>query len=533
MSFTSMLEPFFGTALLINTILLICVAILIVAIFYNTRRKYKNTELNINDILEQLPGYAYWKDKKGVCLGCNKNTWELLGLKSLADYIGKTDYDLFSKEEANILAANDQEVIQTGKIKIVEEKFSIDTGEKRLYFSHKIPLKNKKGHIVGLIGVSLDITQAKQKMEDRLALLENIIAVMPGHVYWKNKEGIYRGCNDNQAISAGFNIRKEILGKTDWDLPWKEKAENIRAVDLDVMKTGIPNISESSLLLADGTEATFLTDKKPLYKKDEIIGIVGISFDITDRKKLEALKMQQTIDEKNKNVMNILAGSIAHELRTPLAIININLDLLSRINKNRELQQEEKISKIEQFGEKIRQSIRDTTQVINMILVKLRHVVTNKVEEKNFKPYSMSEIIEEALSMYPFKVNEEKLIHYKNEGENFQTLGDAILTRHVLFNLIKNGLNAIAESGYGTVSIALNVDDKKFNRVMITDMAGGLSSDRLSKIFNKFETNDQTHNGAGLGLSFCKLVMQSYDGDILCESDEETYTRFTLIFPKL
>jgi two-component system aerobic respiration control sensor histidine kinase ArcB len=502
-------------------------------IYTGDKSKIKQTA-ELQDIINQLPAYAYWKDINGVMLGCNKNILGLFNFSSTDEYIGKTDYDLFAKEEANMLTATDQEIIRTGKAKVIEEMLTIRGTERRLYLSYKLPLTNKQNEIIGLIGTSVDITHAKQKLEDRLALLENIIAIMPEYISWKNKKGVYLGCNDNHATSAGFLSRKDILGKTDHDLPWKEHADLLREMDKEVMSTGLPQTKEELGVLANGTEITLLSHKTPLYQRGEIVGVLSISFDITDRKKLEALKIQQEVDEKNKNVMNILAGSIAHELRTPLAIININLDLLCRINKNEDASnQEEKIKKIELYSEKIRQSIRDTTQVINMILVKLRHVVSNKVELQNFKLYSISEIIEDALLIYPFKVNEAKLVHYQKTDQDFQTLGDPILTRHVLFNLIKNSLHAILEAGFGDVTVTLDLQDRKYNRIIFTNTAGGVSADLISKMFNKFETTDQTHNGAGLGLSFCKLVMHSYEGDVICDSDEEHYTKFTLIFPKV
>jgi PAS domain S-box-containing protein len=522
---------------LLNT--LSCGTLVALAFFYTyvggkpTEDKGEDDVLSVKDILEQLPAYVYWKDTKGGLLGCNKNTWELFNFHSMAEYVGKTDYDLLTKEEADILSATDQTVIQTGEAKVIEEMFVIANGEKRLYLSHKIPLKNKQGATIGLIGTSVDITNAKQKLEDRLALLENIVAIMPEYISWKNTKGVYLGCNNNQASAAGFKSRKEILGKTDADLPWQEQARLLREVDVSVMQTGLPRVNEAYGILANGTETTLLYHKVPLYQRNEIVGVLCMAFDITDRKKLEALKIQQEVDEKNKNVMNILAGSIAHELRTPLAIININLDLLCRVNKNEDpASHDDKIKKIDLYSEKIRQSIRDTTQVINMILVKLRHVVSNKVEQQNFKLYSISEVIEEALVMYPFKINEAKLVRYEKKEQDFQASGDPILSRHVIFNLIKNGLNAILETSFGEIVITLDLQDRKYNRVVLTDTAGGISANLISKMFNKFETTDQTHNGAGLGLSFCKLVMTSYDGDIVCESDEEHYTKFTLSFPK-
>lgn len=73
-------------------------------------------------------------------------------MKSLDDFKGKTDYDLFEKEEADHHRLVDEEVMRTGKIKIVEEKVTLN-GKTTIYLSHKIPLKNKQQATVGISGI--------------------------------------------------------------------------------------------------------------------------------------------------------------------------------------------------------------------------------------------------------------------------------------------------------------------------------------------------------------------------------------------
>ena len=125
--------------------------------------------------------------------------------------------------------------------------------------------------------------------------LENIIALMPGHVYWKDKNGVLLGCNDLQAIDAGLLSRHEIIGKTDYDMPWKEQADILRKIDREVINTGVPKIIEEPSTLADGSETIFLSHKVPLYYKGQIIGILGISFDITMRHEAEEARERRAL----------------------------------------------------------------------------------------------------------------------------------------------------------------------------------------------------------------------------------------------
>ncbi len=67
-----------------------------------------------------------------------------------------------------------------------------------------------------------------KEAQDIIKNLENVLALTPGHIYWKNLNGEYQGCNDLQAIDAGLKSRDDIIGLTDYDMPWKEDANYLR-----------------------------------------------------------------------------------------------------------------------------------------------------------------------------------------------------------------------------------------------------------------------------------------------------------------
>lgn len=117
---------------------------------------------------------------------------------------------------------------------------------------------------------------------------QDIISILPGHVYWKDKEGVFLGCNMQQAKDAGFNGPQEMVGKSDNDMPWSIQTDYLREIDLKVMKSGRPLALEELFELPDGTKKIYLSKKIPLCdENDEVSGILGISLDITERKKLE------------------------------------------------------------------------------------------------------------------------------------------------------------------------------------------------------------------------------------------------------
>ncbi|MBN1514459.1 MAG: PAS domain S-box protein [Phycisphaerae bacterium] len=123
-----------------------------------------------------------------------------------------------------------------------------------------------------------------------------VLDAVPHPVFWKDCEGVYLGCNERFAQAVGLGSSSEIVGKTDFDLPWpREEAEAYRAEDRAVIESGRPrgHIVEP-LQQADGTRLWIDTTKLPLRTEDGgICGVVGFYEDITERKEAEETVRQE------------------------------------------------------------------------------------------------------------------------------------------------------------------------------------------------------------------------------------------------
>lgn len=118
-------------------------------------------------------------------------------------------------------------------------------------------------------------------------VLQNLSETVPHYVFWKDIHSVYMGCNEIFAKAAGLNEPSDIVGKTDYDLPWsKEESDWYRQCDRQVMDKAEPwlNIEETQLH-ADGTQTYVLTNKIPLRnEQNEVIGILGTYVDVTEEK---------------------------------------------------------------------------------------------------------------------------------------------------------------------------------------------------------------------------------------------------------
>jgi len=132
-------------------------------------------------------------------------------------------------------------------------------------------------------------TRAEQALWESSQMLQVVLNTIPAAVFWKDRHSVFLGCNQRSAINSGLSSPAEIVGLTDFDLPWKEThAESYRADDQMVMQTGQPKLSyEETQLTAEGRAITLLTSKVPLRNPaGEVIGVLGMFEDITERKKM-------------------------------------------------------------------------------------------------------------------------------------------------------------------------------------------------------------------------------------------------------
>lgn len=124
--------------------------------------------------------------------------------------------------------------------------------------------------------------------------ISDLFANTPGHIYAKDKEGIYLAVNNRDEFSCASDGTKEgsaLVGKSDKDFPWKEVAEVLQSNDREVVSSNKTQIFIEKGKLEDGKLATFISIKSPLSNKNgDIIGIIGNSIDITEvKEKLKKL----------------------------------------------------------------------------------------------------------------------------------------------------------------------------------------------------------------------------------------------------
>ncbi len=357
-----------------------------------------------------------------------------------------------------------------------------------------------------------------EEMRQQLYLLDSIIALMPGHIYWKNRNGAMLGCNQQQAIDFGFKTRQEVVGKNAYDLmnknlPEEIERRNAKAIviaDEEIMACGINRIIEEPALRLDGKEIIYLSEKKPLYDTEgNVIGLLGISVDITELK--EARKQAEAANKAKSDFIQ----NMQHDIRTPLASIMVLLQALKEHNMSAEM----------------REPFILLEQVCQQLIELCRNFAKANLNECGEEPLKKQEInildiAKDSISIHKPMAANKSITLDLHIHDNIPSIivSDEFRLRRILLNLLGNAIKFTDE---GKVSLTISIDKNHQGEALLAmkviDTGIGISQNKLPFIFDKYvrdETRDaQKYPGTGLGLYFVKKYVEDLGGTLRVESE--------------
>jgi signal transduction histidine kinase len=369
-----------------------------------------------------------------------------------------------------------------------------------------------------------------------IQILENVLSEIPASVYWMNREGVYLGCNDSQAKVLNLKSRSEVVGKRNVDFKNLLGDEVITSLDATNEKVmdNLNVVTTEDTAIISGEKKTFLSTKKPIFNDaEEVVGMVGISLDITDRKIVE----QQMVEAKERaevanQAKSYFMASLGHEFRTPLNHI-IGLAEIIKGSSGKL-----SIAELEDYANNISASGFDLLELINDTIMFSRMETGHFKVEKN--KVVLREVMQRVINSSLHRAEEKSLKLSLDYSESLPStvLGDAQRIRQVLTNLIDNALKF---TNSGTIQIVVKKDDRApdFIAISIEDTGIGIPADKHNLVFERFsqvhsEHTDQRmgkYKGVGLGLAIVKQLVELMGGTIRLESQPGIGSKFEFTLP--
>ncbi|MEI6435626.1 MAG: PAS domain S-box protein [Bacteroidota bacterium] len=256
----------------------------------------------ITSLLDSIPDIIFFKDLEGVYLGCNPPFAEFVG-KPRNEIIGKTDYELFGKEIGDFFRHHDNEMLREKQSHHNEEWITYPDGRKILIDTLKTPYWGSDGNLVGLLGISRDITsrkEAEEKIKESEANFRIFFETMDDIIIVGNTQGEIFYTNDAVSRKLGYS-KEELNGMHVLDVHPTSKRSEAQQIFGD-MFAGKRDSCPLPLVRKDGTFVPVET-RVWFGKWDGKPCVFGLSKDLT--KEQESLEKFNKIFDSNPALMAI------------------------------------------------------------------------------------------------------------------------------------------------------------------------------------------------------------------------------------
>jgi len=536
-----------------------------------TIQELEQSRNTLQSIIEAIPFRVFWKDKDLRYLGCNTLFARDAGLSHPRQLLGKDDYAMGWSEQADLYRTDDRQTMesQSPKLNIVEPQTS-PTGTTIWLNTSKVPLKDHNGEIYGVLGVYEDITERKhteRAKEESERRYREMFDLAPVGYHELDDGGRIVRVNNTEVELLGYTV-EEMVGRYVWQfLQESESSRDSVLAKLAGIKKPESKF-ERNYVRKDGSVVPVLCDDRMLSNAEgRISGIRTTVQDITERKRVETLLLQQARELERANTRllaakitaeeqaellkeqakELIAGQgsalealrlksdfvakVSHEIRTPMNGILGMTDVLLETPLTKD--QREFLGLIRQSGNELQSLINDILDLSKFEAGKLT------LDIVDFDLVTTLENTVELLAPIAEEKNLE-LSCFVDRRIEAGMRGDPGRIRQVLINLIGN---AIKFTEHGEVTVEALMENETDRSVTVcfrvTDTGIGISAENKNTVFQAFsrgsESTMRRHGGTGLGLSITRQLVQLMGGTIEVESivDRGTTFRWTCTLEKL
>ena len=401
------------------------------------------------------------------------------------------------------------------KDELLKEVSSLERDRQVMNFKFERLLKDKNVLNSLLKKTTEDLKNAVEALKTRAEELSILLSTIPALVYFKDTKLNY--ILVNKAFERFVNLPfYGIQGKRVEDLLPDYRSKDYSEMEMEVIESGLPLYNIEEVIHKDGKEVWLTTNLAPYRDNEgEIIGLVGISWDITFRKnyeiELEAAKEQA---EEGTRAKSEFLANMSHEIRTPMNGIIGMAEILKQANLEKRESENLDI---------LISSTRSLLSLVNDIL-DISKIEAGKVELE-VEDFEIRTILKDIENIIYIKT-EEKSLKYKtfisSKVPDF-LCGDPYRLKQIILNLVNNAVK-FTEKGHVHVFIDIirEETDAYLLEVKVEDTGIGISDEGKKNLFQLFSQVDASttriYGGTGLGLSIAKRLVSFMEGEIGMES---------------
>ncbi|WP_373387612.1 response regulator [Pseudomonas alcaligenes] len=358
--------------------------------------------------------------------------------------------------------------------------------------------------------------RAEAEAQRQRSTLVALINAIPDPIWFKDAEGRYLGIN--QACAELFGCDREtVAGKRDEELLVPEWAEARLEHDLTALNWSGPFESEGWAIYPDGRRVVLNTLRTTFVdERGLLLGLVGVSRDITVRKQTEAeLAKAKELAEEAARLKSDFLANMSHEIRTPMNAI-IGMSHLA-LKTDLDPRQRDYLSKIQQAGQHLLGIIND---ILDFSKIEAGKLTIERIE------FDLQQVLENLASLIGDKVGSKglELVFNLDPALPQQLIGDPLRLGQILINYANN---AVKFTEQGEVEVILRDEGRTADGVLVylgvRDTGIGLTREQQGRLFESFQQADSSttrkYGGTGLGLAICKSLAEAMGGSVGVDSE--------------
>jgi len=408
-----------------------------------------------------------------------------------------------------------QEEFEDLRIDLFEHLAAINKENEALHFKYNRALKDKNIIYSLLAKTSADLNLALDNLKIRAEELSTLLSAIPALVYFKNEDLEYQLVNN--AFEDFLNIKTEFIsGKTINALLPEYNSTGYAKIEREVLESGLPVYNVEEIIKKQNQEIYLSTNLAPVKNlSGKVIGLVGVSYDITDRKnyEIELTKAKEQAEAGTKAKSEFLAN-MSHEIRTPMNGIIGMAEILKQTSLNNE--QVLLLDAIEVSANSLLSLINDVLDFSKIEAGKLDFEIIE---------FNLRSVLGDVERILQTKANEKGLDFKINCDEKIpaKLKGDPHRLKQVILNLASNAIK-FTSKGHVEVRIKLEKTKSKQHllRFEVNDTGIGVSKEGRKNLFREFSQVDASttrkYGGTGLGLSISKKLVEMMNGKIGMDS---------------
>ncbi len=376
--------------------------------------------------------------------------------------------------------------------------------------------------------ISLAIQRKKIHQETLISkqILRNVLDNIPINVFWKDTDSNFLGVNAISLKEMELENESDVIGKSDFDFYDKNDAEKYRADEVAIMLSGKTKLNYEEGHIRKGKKRYYVSNKLPIFDENKnVIGIVGTSEDITERKRtqmeLEKLSRELKIQNESKNKFFSI---ISHDLINPISGIIGFSELLKESYSDLDSE------KIKKYSTIINKSANYTLSLLHDLLEWSRVQVGSIAPNKEI--FKLSDLVTHNIAGVSSLAFSKNISLISNFHQKLSVYADKKMVSTITRNLLANAIKFTPKGGTITIlSKEIRSDNKKMIETTIADTGIGMSEDNVRNLF-KIEHNyrsagTENEAGTGLGLVLCKEFIEKNNGTIKVISKENVGSRFS------